>query len=629
MRIKSVSLVRRLEFQFKGNLHPNAIALGDVDHDQLSELVVGTLSGCLYIYKSISDLNNNSTPMGTSIPPWRTCSGLGTITSVVIGDIRNIGRNSIICINAEGGCYMFDYPFINYLNDGPSNAATPLLTPTFSNLPNAAAISLTSNEDGAASPNPPQPLGFSAQSSLIARANWATLVPTNTSVAMIGDIDGDGLNELVLGRTDRKIHAYQLSSHVALPTSSNRSSKTQAGRTRVGFDYQKLVWINTSEWQVAQPIASLSLASCSGTPLLVVGQDDGAYLCISSQGIIHPSTVPSSPSYGIATPAFAIPFEAGDRSVVVSVHNGLVLERVSSRSSEREQLAKILVSPSSRVVGFGEVPALQADITSPTGVVGWADGTTLLFNSLVLACTRFQFPHAPVAAFISGMFALSGSDVPCLFYVGFKGSIYGYSDPSALSCQATSQLVPFLSSDLEPYTQVIENISQLISAPPSKPPEKIKKRKKKKTHLQTSAKLPTLSEDERLALVYRYILYTALPLAARPHSLPSTTADAPPKVPLSELIGKISLNEDIPPIQPQTTTPKLPVPAISLARRASTLHTSLRHHPTQNSVASSPSTEPAVPVVTPSSASPSIYPSNSCVEDLERLKDYPLGFNNR
>lgn len=347
---------------------------------------------------------------------------------------------------------MFDYPFISYLNDGPSNSATPLLTPTFSNLPNAAAISLASNEDSVASPNPPQPMGLSVQSSTITRANWATLVPTNTSVALIGDIDGDGVNELVLGRTDRKIHAYQLSTHLALPSSSTRSNKAQPGRSRVGFDYQKLVWIDTSEWQVAQPIASLSLASCNGSPLLIVGQDDGAYLCISSQGTVHPPSSPSNPGNSIATPAFAIPYEAGDRSVVVSVHDGLVLDRVSSKLPERMQLAKISVCPPSRVVGFGEVPTLQSDVSSPTGVVGWADGTTLLFNSLALACTRFQFPHAPVAAFISGMFALGAADAPCLFYVGFKGSIYGYSDPSALSCQTTSQLVPFLLPDLGPVS---------------------------------------------------------------------------------------------------------------------------------------------------------------------------------
>ncbi|KAI0227716.1 hypothetical protein L0F63_006838 [Massospora cicadina] len=586
---------------------------------ELSELVVGTLSGCLYIYKATSEFNASG-HLANRLPPWRACYGLGTITAVVIGDIRNVGRNSIICISAEGGCYMFDYPFI-LLNDAASLAGPPGLTPATLSPTTAAAIPLASNEGHIATPNPPPPLGVSAPGGVVARANWSTLVPTNTSVALIGDIDGDGLNELVLGRTDRKIHAYQLSTHLALPTSSSR--KSQAGRAHAVLDYQKLVWVGTSKWRVGQPIASLSLASCKGLPLLVVGQDDGEYLCITSQGSVHPPSLPGVVSTGLATPAFAIPSESGDRDVVVSVNTGLLLNRILYPTLGREAMARVSVCPPSRVIGFGGVPALETDPASPTGVVGWADGTTLLFNASALACTRFQFPHAPVAAFTSGMFNLGAGDVPCLFYVGFKGAIYGYSDPPALSCQPTSRLVPFVSADLGPYSAVIGRLSQLILASPRAARQR---RRKKRKPRPTEPSPSSLSEGERLAHLYRYILYTALPLAARPHAPLHPTAGTPAELSLCELLGRISLGDETD-FNPHLVS-KPPAPAVPLAGQPSALHTGSKGNTVPPSA--SASTGPAAPISPPLQPSLPLRLSLKVTRGgLKRRNGYGLGFEVR
>ncbi|KAJ1816150.1 hypothetical protein LPJ75_002123, partial [Coemansia sp. RSA 2598] len=43
--------------------------------------------------------------------PWILAQKLGTISSVVIADISNSGHNSIIVVNGEGKCHIFDYPF--------------------------------------------------------------------------------------------------------------------------------------------------------------------------------------------------------------------------------------------------------------------------------------------------------------------------------------------------------------------------------------------------------------------------------------------------------------------------------------------------------------------------------------
>ncbi|KAJ2079774.1 hypothetical protein H4R24_003553 [Coemansia sp. RSA 988] len=43
--------------------------------------------------------------------PWILAQKLGTISSVVIADISNSGHNSIVVVNGEGKCHIFDYPF--------------------------------------------------------------------------------------------------------------------------------------------------------------------------------------------------------------------------------------------------------------------------------------------------------------------------------------------------------------------------------------------------------------------------------------------------------------------------------------------------------------------------------------
>ncbi|KAJ1728072.1 hypothetical protein LPJ61_004234, partial [Coemansia biformis] len=43
--------------------------------------------------------------------PWILAQNLGTISSVVVADISNSGHNSIVVVNGEGKCHVFDYPF--------------------------------------------------------------------------------------------------------------------------------------------------------------------------------------------------------------------------------------------------------------------------------------------------------------------------------------------------------------------------------------------------------------------------------------------------------------------------------------------------------------------------------------
>lgn len=51
--MRAITLVKRYEFEFAGNVVKNALILGDVDNDGSNELVVGNQNGDLCIFKVI------------------------------------------------------------------------------------------------------------------------------------------------------------------------------------------------------------------------------------------------------------------------------------------------------------------------------------------------------------------------------------------------------------------------------------------------------------------------------------------------------------------------------------------------------------------------------------------------
>jgi len=77
-----------------GNVSAHGMTLSDVDNDGKNELLVGTLTGELHVFKDKEKL----------------CSAteLGSIIWVGAGDINNEGRNYAICIAAEGRCCILE-----------------------------------------------------------------------------------------------------------------------------------------------------------------------------------------------------------------------------------------------------------------------------------------------------------------------------------------------------------------------------------------------------------------------------------------------------------------------------------------------------------------------------------------
>ncbi|KAI9273425.1 hypothetical protein EDC94DRAFT_690370 [Helicostylum pulchrum] len=217
--MRTISLVKRLKWNFSGNMNPHALVIGDVDNDNENEFVIGNLNGDLAIFK------------GECIDgfPSFVCRGLGTITCIAIGDVRNHGKNSVVIINAEGHAHIFDIPpksktdqqhhqnisVDDYLKGGRRSSDTASIQ----------AFRRMMSVNGSAMPPPPlnegQEFRYNANSSSapksslpyihdLGKPNLTLKVPVNVNKILIADIDHDDLNELILARTDRILHAFQL-----------------------------------------------------------------------------------------------------------------------------------------------------------------------------------------------------------------------------------------------------------------------------------------------------------------------------------------------------------------------------------------------------------------------------------
>lgn len=91
--MRAISLVNRLEFSFNGNVLRKALTLGDVDNDGNIELIVGSESGEVVIFKGQDR--------------WLSVKDLNFVTCVAVGDILNIKKNCLVVITGDGWCYIY------------------------------------------------------------------------------------------------------------------------------------------------------------------------------------------------------------------------------------------------------------------------------------------------------------------------------------------------------------------------------------------------------------------------------------------------------------------------------------------------------------------------------------------
>ncbi|GFO50621.1 integrin-alpha FG-GAP repeat-containing protein 2-like [Plakobranchus ocellatus] len=157
--MRTVSFVDRIELEFHGNVITQTMVLEDIDNDMGNELIVGNIDGDISIFK------------GESPNAWKKATISGMLTCLAVGKVHIPKKNSLVCMTAEGWCYMFDV----------------------SSKTSAQSVSAAEDDSD----------------SRLLKPVFSQELPANAKVMCLADIDSDDHIEMVIGYSDRVVRAFR------------------------------------------------------------------------------------------------------------------------------------------------------------------------------------------------------------------------------------------------------------------------------------------------------------------------------------------------------------------------------------------------------------------------------------
>ncbi|ELU16416.1 hypothetical protein CAPTEDRAFT_227809 [Capitella teleta] len=366
-----------------------------------NELVVGNVHGDLFIYK------------GEDSKPWLTSSGLGMTTCLEIGDVCNHKMNYLITLSAEGWCNIFN------IKGGPTSQLVD-----------------TGDEN--------------AEEVRQLRPNYKRHLAANSKVILIADIDGDGLNELVIGYTDRRVRAYRWK---------------EGGDTVANVASLNGQFVLVEDWQLAGQIGSLSVNTRpDGWQDIMVSQPGGTFVtllglnpeCTRSRHdskkydgeetesntsepylMYHPLGSARARNPGVTTEIVGSISrrKRGEESSVPNFSAICTLDGTLTLVDDDKILWSVYVDH--QLFSLAKLD-ITGDGTEEVVACSW-DGQTYMLN-LDKDVVRFHF-RENVAAFCAGYYGMgSGNDVPCLIYATFNNRLIVYHNIEMYRIASTNLL---------------------------------------------------------------------------------------------------------------------------------------------------------------------------------------------
>eukprot|EP00111_Clytia_hemisphaerica_P006848 TCONS_00019798-protein len=451
--MRSISLVNKLEVDYKGSLFKSAICLVDIDEDGLNELCVGFTNGELHAYKGLD-----------TTKPWKLSKGLGSLVVLCGGHVRSKDETLLCALDSEGRCNLFD----------------------------VKEEHVTSDHDGSYVGSPPSGAPTCSPTEEMRLVHKEHL-PPNAKVAILEDVDNDGVAELIIGYTDRYVRIYKWTvqgdplDDVEKKLSKQNTEETDKKSTlsfslslskepkhlspaprQKSADTAEEGTINNNNSTPYHPVGSFvllkqfsligqigSLAVCTtveGLNQLIVSQPNGGY-CILGQydedgfteNISTPTSVEApSPSNQDSYPIFYPITAYGNRSfqqqhinteiiggirrqkgatgvIGLATHDGyfIILDNTYfsgqnpvKNSSKNNWFAMSKVD----VTNDGDDEIVLCDLNGMTYIID-KERNIVSYNF-----------NENVAAFCAGYYGNKGRSTPCLCYVTLSGKIHLYYD---------------------------------------------------------------------------------------------------------------------------------------------------------------------------------------------------------
>lgn len=254
--MRAISLVNRIEFNFTGNVARHALALGDVDNDGCNELIIGNTSGTVVIFKGEEK--------------FQEIANLTFISCIAVGDILNENKQFLVIVTADGWCRIYE----SYI------------------LEETVVCEEKLNEEGNKVEDLPSPTDVKKKTSTA--KNYASnslkcihiqRIPANVMDIVLGDIDGDGQMEMVLGLTDRVVRSYKW-----MPKTNDSSFRISESLSDCA-DQIRGRFVAVNKWECANQIGSITLHHAwSGEPCLLIAQPGGTFMRIKCKNDLELSS---------------------------------------------------------------------------------------------------------------------------------------------------------------------------------------------------------------------------------------------------------------------------------------------------------------------------------------------------
>ncbi|XP_044750149.1 KICSTOR complex protein ITFG2 isoform X1 [Coccinella septempunctata] len=466
--MRAISLVNRIEFEFRGNVARNAIVLGDLDNDGSNELVIGSDNGKVAIFKGRKN--------------FQVLSNFSFVSCIAIGDIFNEKSNNLVIVTADGWCYIYKAVLRKKVVEFEETAAEDVDTVDGQVFSGESTDGLKDEHflSGKFSKE------IEDEDEMVLTCVHTQRIPANSKDILLADVDGDGALEMVLGLTDRVVRSYKWIPNVGIRNKSfSSSSSSEDKEIKVDNCLGKLVALN--KWECANQIGSITLHhSEDGHPSLLIAQPGGTFMRIRC-----PIENPRQDFENSETSTISSSSDSTSSSLVDYQYLGI--SRMRNRNISTEILGDFRTSRSKidgEEIGVGES---RTDLARPYALAT-LDGTIMLVRNEVIlwamavdhqifaltkldvtgtgsddivVCSwdgqtyildqdknsvRFHLEQ-PVQAFNSGYYNLSQNEPPvtCLVYVTFKNTVIIYYDIPLkdLNCRKFEPDLSLLAEKLE------------------------------------------------------------------------------------------------------------------------------------------------------------------------------------